>query len=97
MLVKGDISGVVFDKRKGILGCRAFNENNITLSNQINSGLVVITKEYLNDSTFKHIMQYCKRGFNLPDQKCINRFFGNKIKYLAKKYGFDMYRCRLDI
>jgi lipopolysaccharide biosynthesis glycosyltransferase len=89
MLVVGDISGLVFDRREGIFGCRCYNENNHTLSHNINTGVVVVTKEYLNKETHEKIVDFVKCGFNMPDQKGINRFFKNKIQYLSKKYNVE--------
>ena len=91
ILCIGDISGLIYEKREGILGCRCYFEKSNSISDQINSGVVLITKEYLNDTTFENLIRSsnkCKT-LSLPDQKIINHFFANKIKYLAKKYNIE--------
>jgi lipopolysaccharide biosynthesis glycosyltransferase len=90
MVVTGDISGLIFDKREGIFGCKCYNENNHTLSPMINTGVVAVTKQYLNDHTYRQILNFVKdKKYNLPDQKAINFFFKDKIQPLAKKYNVE--------
>ena len=88
MIVQGYIREV-FDCDKPIAGCQGYIQRKDKLSNEINTGLVVINKEFLNDETYKRLIAVAKPGHNMPDQKTINQYFKNRIHFLPKKYNCE--------
>lgn len=86
MVVGGSIQEAFEEyTEKGIYACQCYDWENDNLSKEINSGFLVLNKpkRFYND-----IVDFCKQGFRLPDQDCINKFF-KEIEYLDKKYNCE--------
>ena len=86
--IVGDIHGLL-DVAAPIAACRGYNLVNDNLRHDVNSGVIVINKEYLNSETYQGLLSFIKQGFSMPDQKCINGYFRKKIAHLPKKYNCE--------
>ena len=95
MIVQGDMKEV-FDCDKPIAGCKGYIQKKDRLGSGINTGLVVINKEFLNDTTYKRVLEVARPGHRMPDQTTINSYFKNRIHYLDKKYNCEKRIWRSD-
>lgn len=88
ILVLGDMSEI-FNCNDNIAGCKGYGAKKDMLSRSINSGVFVVNKKYLNEETYKGIINYSRLGFSMPDQHAINGYFAEDIKYLNKRYNVE--------
>lgn len=88
MLVLDNIKKV-FECKQKIAGCLGYNLSNDKLRNDINTGLIVLNKPYIDDKIYKDIIHFCRNGFSMPDQRAIGGFFKDKIAHLPKEYNME--------
>lgn len=88
MIVMGDICEV--------LGCCAdiaavngYNPGGDCLRGDINSGLLVLNKNVLNNNVYNSLIAIAEQGHSMPDQKTINGYFQKNIFILPKKYNVE--------
>lgn len=88
MLVLDDLSEV-FNCGYPFAACKAYNSGQDITRNDINSGLFVINEKYLNKVVYNDLLRIARRGFSMPDQKVLNRYFINQIHFLDKRYNVE--------
>lgn len=88
VLVLGDIS-YLFQIDDPIAGVSCYSAGGDQLRSEINTGVVVINKPFINEEYYKNILRLSQQGFSMPDQKAINKFFRGKIKILPKEYNME--------
>lgn len=86
-IVLGDVSEVF--EACGFSAVLGYDAENDCMRGDINSGVFVIGKEYLNEETYTRLISIAEQGFSMPDQKTINIYFRGKINFLGKKYNVE--------
>jgi len=84
----------LFNEDKPFSACLGYTLQSDALRHDINSGIFVVNNEYLNQETYKGIIDVAKKGFSMPDQKAINIYFRNKINHLPKKFNCEKRMAR---
>ena len=88
MIVTGDISEIL-NCTADFAAVKGYNAKLDEFRDDINSGMFVVGKKYLNKQTYKELLRIAQRGFSMPDQKVLNIFFKDKISYFNKKYNVE--------
>lgn len=88
-VVIGNILPLFLDCQDKIYGAQAYNYIKDNLSNRINSGVMVINKEAINEETYSGLIDTAQKGFSMPDQKTINIYFKGEISYLGKGFNIE--------
>ncbi len=90
ILVCDDIREL-FEVDKPLSGCNGYALGSDAIRKDINTGVMVINKPFLNDGIYKQIIDYTAKagGFSMPDQKSINQFFKKKINRLPKYWNCE--------
>ena len=91
---------VLFDSDKDIGAARAYGFGRDKLRGDINSGVFVVNKKYLNKETYIGLIRTAERGFSSPDQATINTYFKDKIDHFFKVFNCEKRlwkgrRCRI--
>lgn len=90
MLVLGNMKQVFLDScDKGFSACESYFNRKDKIINQINAGLFVIGKDYLNQGTYEALLGIIKEGFSMPEQKTMNIYFKGRTKILHKRYNME--------
>lgn len=88
MVVDGDIMEL-FSCDAPFAAVQGYDSKNDALRADINSGVFVVNKAYLNPDTYAQLIKISERGFSMPDQKAINIYFKGKIHHLPKVYNVE--------
>ena len=88
VIVLGDISEVL-NCDSDFAAVKAYNAKMDILREDINSGVFVVGKKYLNEETYQGLLQIAKRGHSMPDQKTINAYFFGKMDYFNKRFNVE--------
>jgi lipopolysaccharide biosynthesis glycosyltransferase len=88
MLILGDLREI-FNFAGHIGGVRAYNRNADILQGGINTGLFVVNSEFLNEKTYKRLLEIARPGHNMPDQTVINEAFKGQISELRKVFNVE--------
>jgi len=72
-----------------LAGVQAYGSGSDNLRSGINTGVIVVNKPYLDFKLYKNILQFSRRGFSMPDQKAINKYFKKMIHILPKEYNCE--------
>jgi lipopolysaccharide biosynthesis glycosyltransferase len=75
--------------RTGFAAVRGYTEKIDSLRADFNSGVFVVDKKYLNDSTYKYLLKIARQGFSMPDQKVLNAYFRGAVTWLDKIYNVE--------
>lgn len=93
ILIKGSLQPLVEVDLQGlpIGACQIYQKRSDSLLKDINSGVVVLDKDYLTMEDYENLVGMAKEGFELPDQDIINRYFIDKdlCHYLPKIYNVE--------
>lgn len=89
IIVLKDIKDLFDASFTGIAGVKGYTERTDSLRTDINSGVLVITEELLNNKTYKGLLNVAKQGHSMPDQKTINIYFRNNMQYMNKAYNVE--------
>lgn len=73
----------------GFSAVKGYDSGNDIMRRDINSGVFVVNKEYLNGKTYKDLIAISEKGHKMPDQATINIYFKNKIEYLDKVFNVE--------
>lgn len=87
-VVLGDIS-LLWGCQAGIGGVTGYNARLDEMRADINSGVFVVNKQYINDATYRGLIDISRHGFSMPDQKAINGYFRGKMQFLPKIYNVE--------
>jgi len=79
----------LFDCEYDIAACHGYDSKHDKMRADINSGVFVLNKKYINNRTYEGILQVIKKGYSMPDQKAINIYFKGKIHILDKRYNVE--------
>jgi lipopolysaccharide biosynthesis glycosyltransferase len=79
----------LFETSEPFAAVRAYDASRDILRKDINSGIFVINKQYLNPETYTGVLKIAMSGHKMPDQATINMFFKNKITFLDKTYNVE--------
>lgn len=103
ILVCDDIKEL-FEVKEPLAGCNGYGSGSDQLRKDVNTGVLVINKPFLNDGIYHQIIDFTAKagGFSMPDQKAINQFFRKKIYRLPKYWNcekrmFKGKNCKLSI
>lgn len=88
MIITGDISEVL-NCKEDFAAVKGYNAKQDVMRDDINSGMFVVGKKYLNNETYRELIRIAQRGFSMPDQKVINIFFRGKMAYFNKRYNVE--------
>jgi len=77
------------DIKSGFAAVRGYTEKTDTLRDDFNSGVFVVDKKYLNEKTYKYLLEIAQHGFSMPDQKVLNAYFRGSVTWLDKKYNIE--------
>lgn len=87
--VLGDIKEI-FDIHHGFCACSTYAARNDHVNDMaINSGVFTVNKKYINKHTYCDLLKVARRGYSMPDQKTINRYFGGNIHHMPKVYNVE--------
>ena len=89
MIVLGSLLPVFMDTGDGISGCKGYSRRKDRIVNQMNAGLFVIGKEFLNEKTYMDLIEISKAGFSMPEQKTMNIYFDGRIDWIPKVYNCE--------
>lgn len=90
MVVTGDISELFTTPVEYIAGVKGYWPKEDKLHDYINSGVLVISKNCINDKVYGDLLKMaCDVERKLPDQEIINEYFKGKIKFLQKIYNVE--------
>lgn len=87
-VVLADIS-FLFECPAGLAAVQAYDFKQDKMRQSINSGVFVVNREYINGDTYRRLIRIARRGYAMPDQKVINKFFNDKIDFLPKAYNVE--------
>lgn len=79
----------LFDCNAPIAAVKGYDFNRDILRRDINSGVFVVNKMYLNAETYTNLLKIAKAGHKMPDQTTINIYFKNKITFLHKTFNVE--------
>lgn len=88
MVITGDISEVL-NCKEDFAAVKGYNAKADEMRGDINSGMFVVGEKYLNQATYRALLNIAKKGFSMPDQKTINIYFKDKMKYFNKRYNVE--------
>lgn len=88
LIVLGDISELFTDSCD-FGACYGYNAKADELRTDFNSGVFSVSKKWLNKDTYKQLLRIIRKGFSMPDQKCLNRFFRGKTVFYDKIYNVE--------
>jgi lipopolysaccharide biosynthesis glycosyltransferase len=88
IVVLGDIKEL-FEVQIGFGACPGYAHKTDAMRHDINSGVFSVHRQYLNNETRSGLIRTSSRGFSMPDQKAINRYFGHRIYKLDKVYNVE--------
>lgn len=89
MVVLDSMKTVFHDTCDGITGCKAYNRRKDRLVNDINAGLFVVGKKFLNEKTYDDLLEIAKSGHTMPEQKTMNMYFKGRYNYLNKRFNIE--------
>jgi lipopolysaccharide biosynthesis glycosyltransferase len=87
MIVEGDIKELFYNNIDIGMVMR-YDSTNDRLIEHPNGGVIVIGKKYLNQKTYKEILQHSSQGFMFTEQDAQDTFFKNKT-YIDKIYNCE--------
>lgn len=87
-LVLGDISPL-FNCNSGFAAIKGYDANRDVLRRDFNSGVFVVSRQYLNENTYLKLVHIAKAGFKMPDQTTLNLFFKGRTEFLDKVYNVE--------
>lgn len=79
----------LFDCNAPFAAVKGYDSVRDILRRDINSGVFVVNKQYLNEETYKDLLTIVQTGHKMPDQKTINIYFQNKITFLEKTFNVE--------
>ena len=88
IIVQGDIKEL-FECKHDFAACKSYNAKLDNFNNSINSGVFVVNKKYLDNHVYRQLIRIARKGFSMPDQRTINIFFRDEMKFLPKKYNVE--------
>lgn len=88
IIIQGDIKEL-FECKYDFAACKSYNAKLDLMNETINSGVFVINSKYLDVGVYRDLIKIARRGFSMPDQKTINIYFKDKMKFLPKKYNVE--------
>jgi len=90
MIVTGDIKELFIMPIYSIAGAQAYCPKTDTLQEYINTGVVIVPKNYIEEKVYKELIAMaCNSENKLPDQDIINKYFKGNIQYLPKIYNVE--------
>lgn len=89
----GDVHEL-FEEEHDFAACKGYSLASDALRGDINSGVFVVNKPYLNMETYRGLLGVAQQGFSMPDQKTINIYFSRRIFHLPKKYNCEKRMAR---
>jgi lipopolysaccharide biosynthesis glycosyltransferase len=90
MLILNDISALFnIEQKYGLAGIKAYSKGNDRLRNDINTGVFVINKKFLNRRIYDSLIECAITGHSMPDQRVINKTLHNQILFLDKRYNCE--------
>lgn len=87
-VVLDDISEL-FDCTDDIAGAKAYDAKRDDLRRTINTGVFVVNKRFINNKTYKELLQRARNGFSMPDQAVINHYFDKNMAYINKGFNVE--------
>lgn len=89
ILVLGNIREL-FDASDGFVGVKQYREVADLMINEINSGVFVVNKKFINGETYRGLLKVSESmGHKLADQSVLNHYFNGKIAYANKSYNCE--------
>jgi lipopolysaccharide biosynthesis glycosyltransferase len=88
VVVVGDLSEL-FNCSLDFAAVKGYNARLDEMRADINSGVFVVNKRFLNDETYTALVQMAEHGHSMPDQKVINSYFKGQIAYFNKGFNVE--------
>lgn len=79
----------LFEIKAPFAAAHGYNFRNDSMRHDINSGVIVINREHLNETDYKGVIKIAERGLSMPDQKALYGYFRGKISFLPKKFNCE--------
>lgn len=79
----------LFECTAPISAVKGYDCNRDILRRDINSGVLVVNKQYLNAKTYTDLLKVAQSGHKMPDQTTINIHFRNRINFLEKTFNVE--------
>ena len=87
-VVLRDISEL-FNTTADFAAVKGYDAGNDIMRRDINSGVFVVNKKYLNKQAYVEMLRIAKCGHSMPDQTTINVYFKGQITYLDKTFNVE--------
>lgn len=71
----------LFTIKEPLAGCHGYAPSIDGFRKDMNTGVFVVNKQLLKKNFYNSIVNFCKQGFSMPDQKGINKFIRTKTDY----------------